>query len=80
MKLTKSKLRQLIKEEMQTLSEWDADPEEEASQEYDGLYSQIDGWTKELLDRGDIDEMRELNGFLENLLNKLDDPYRRQIK
>jgi hypothetical protein len=77
MKLTKSKLKQLIKEEMQTLSEWDVDPEEEARKEWDGLYSQIDAWTKELLDRGDIDEMRELNGFLENLLKKSDDPYRR---
>ena len=77
MKITKSKLKQIIKEEMQTLSEWDVDPEEEAAQEYDGLYSQIDGWTKEILDRGDLDEMRELNDFLENLLGKLEDPYRR---
>ena len=77
MNITKSKLKQLIKEEMQTLSEWDVDPEEEARQEYDGLYSQIDGWTKEILDRGDIDEMRELNEFLENLLRKSEDPYRR---
>ena len=77
MKLTKSKLKQLIKEEMQTLSGWDVDPEEEASQEYDGLYSQIDAWTKELLDRGDIVEMRELNEFLEKLLRKSEDPYRR---
>ena len=77
MKITKSKLKQIIKEEMQTLSEWDVDPEEEAAQEYDGLYSQIDGWTQEILDRGDRDEMRELNDFLENLLGKLEDPYRR---
>jgi soluble cytochrome b562 len=77
MQITKSKLKQLIKEEMQTLSEWEVDPEEEDRQEYDGLYSQIDAWTKELLERGNIDEMRELNGFLEKLLNKLDDPYRR---
>jgi len=77
MKITKSKLKQIIKEEMQTLSEWDVDPEEEAAQEYDGLYSQIDGWTQEILDRGDLDEMRELNDFLENLLGKLEDPYRR---
>jgi len=76
MKLTKSKLKQIIKEELQTLSEWDVDPEEEAAQEYDGLYSQIDGWTKEILDRGNIDEMRDLNEFLENLLGKLEDPYR----
>ena len=77
MKLTKSKLKQIIKEELQTLSEWEVDPEEEAAQEYDGLYSQIDGWTKEILDRGNIDEMRDLNEFLENLLGKLEDPYRR---
>jgi len=77
MKITKSQLKQIIKEELQTLSEWDVDPEEEASQEYDGLYSQIEGWTKEILDRGNIDEMRDLNEFLENLLGKLDDPYRR---
>ena len=77
MKITKSKLKQIIKEELQTLSEWDVDPEEEAAQEYDGLYSQIDGWTKEILDRGNIDEMRDLNEFLENLLGKLEDPYRR---
>jgi len=77
MKVTKSKLKQIIKEELQTLSEWDVDPEEEAAQEYDGLYSQIDGWTKEILDRGNIDEMRDLNEFLENLLGKLEDPYRR---
>jgi len=76
-KITKSKLKQIIKEELQTLSEWDVDPEEEAAQEYDGLYSQIDGWTKEILDRGNIDEMRDLNEFLENLLGKLEDPYRR---
>ena len=77
MKITKSKLKQIIKEELQTLSEWEVDPEEEAAQEYDGLYSQIDGWTKEILDRGNIDEMRDLNEFLENLLGKLEDPYRR---
>jgi len=77
MKVTKSKLKEIIKEELQTLSEWEVDPEEEAAQEYDGLYSQIDGWTKEILDRGNIDEMRDLNEFLENLLGKLEDPYRR---
>ena len=79
MKLTKSKLKQFIRESLQTLSEWDVDPEEEASQEYDGLYSQIDAWTKELLDRGNIDEMRDLNEFLRELRNS-EDPYRRQIK
>jgi hypothetical protein len=77
MKITKSQFKQIIKEELQTLSEWEVDPEEEAAQEYDGLYSQIDGWTKEILDRGNIDEMRDLNEFLENLLGKLEDPYRR---
>ena len=63
MKLTKLKLKQIIKEELQTLSEWDVDPEEEAAQEYDGLYSQIDGWTKEILDRGNTDEMSRHKRF-----------------
>ena len=77
MKLTKSKLRQIIKEEMESIKEWDTDPEEADALVHDGLSSTVEGWAKEVVDRGDIDELQELYDFLDEMLGKSagEDPY-----
>ena len=77
MKLTKSKLKQFIKEELGSIKEWDTDPEEQDAMEYDGMYSEIEGWTNDILSRADMDEMRELHSFLDDMLgvSRSNNPY-----
>ena len=90
MKITKNKLKQIIKEEISRLpdeklksgnkkhiKEWDTDPEEEEKQELDELYSEIEDLTSKILTKSDLDEMRELYNFLDDLLgiSRANNPY-----
>jgi len=43
----------------------------------DGMEANIESWIKEALNSGDTDLITELHDFLEELLNKNEDPYRK---
>lgn len=44
---------------------------------FDGMEANIESWTKDALNSGDGDLITELHDFLEELLNKNEDPYRK---
>ena len=58
MKLTKQRLKEIIKEEVSTMSEnapWDTDPEEEAEQRVEAIENELE----HLLGKMDINEQTE---------------------
>jgi len=108
MKLTKSRLNQVIKEELvkalkegffgdlqgekrlgdaQAMSSdmrrGSMEPEPYSGGQmdddtrYDGMVANIEAWTDEVLSSGETDLFEELHDFLEELLDKNEDPYRK---
>jgi hypothetical protein len=98
MKLTKSKLKQLIREGFEDLQgekrlgdaqamssdmRKDLMPNEYPAVQldndlaFDGMEANIESWTKEALNSGDGDLITELHDFLEELLDKNENPYRK---